>query len=74
MQNNEIQFKPVKRKQKGKLAQPRLQCGPGINCKESSRAACNLMKAILAHGNKVDDCSALNQCQDESVLPSFLLR
>ena len=74
MKNNEIIYKPIKRKQKGKLAQPRLHCGPGVNCKAQSLAAVNVIKTILARGNMVESCDDIAKCLAESVRSEYLER
>lgn len=72
--DNSIEYRPVKRKIKGRLAQPRMVCGPGQNCKNSSAASARAISSILEHGKKVGSCSALDQCHKETVLPDYLQR
>lgn len=58
------QYKPVKRKRKGKLYMPKLSCGPGDNCKLSSAASQKLIETILAGACGVECKQGLKEASD----------
>lgn len=71
MQSNER--KPLIRKGKrGKVRMPKIHCGPGQNCKNSSASAANLISTILANGTNQPDVKILSECRDQSVCEDYL--
>jgi len=69
-----IEYRPIKRKSKGKLAPSRLQCGPGQNCKAQSVAATKAIQAILAGAAKPGCSSTTQAAYQQSVQPTYLDR
>ena len=46
-QHSDRQYRPIKRKRGNTLVAPKLECGPGPNCKASSKASVDVISTIL---------------------------
>lgn len=62
----------VRKGRRGKVLMPKVICGPGQNCKNSSAAACRAIAAILENGNKTVASEKLKQALSQSCHEDYL--
>lgn len=56
----------------GRLRPPTVSAGPGVNCKGSSMAACNLIAAILGNEMSPGEVKKRDLALNQSVVKQYL--